>query len=185
VLEVGLKAGVVDAISSYGTDAGPYSFYTTTNRITGSTKVHKVKNLEHNDVPFFERYFLGGAYSLRGFKYRDVAPQEFGLYGIGREPVGGNTYYMAYAEYSIPIIVQHSLNEVGLRLAAFYDMGNVYYNSYQFNLGEYNADIGIGIRLNIPQLGPLRFDYGIPVHDSNGLGGGGRFNFTVGYRRDF
>ncbi|HWN94283.1 MAG TPA: outer membrane protein assembly factor BamA [Methylomirabilota bacterium] len=185
VLEVGLKAGVVEALSSFGTDAGPYRFYHTTNRITGASRRHKVKNLAHNDVPFFERYFLGGAYSLRGFRYRDVSPQERGLFNIGLEPVGGNTFYLAYAEYSVPIIVQRGINEVGLRLAAFYDMGNVFYRSYQFEADKFNADVGLGVRLNIPQLGPLRFDYGIPVHDSNDLGGGGRFNFTVGYRRDF
>ena len=177
VFETGVKAGVVEAFSSFGEDAGPFRFYFTTNRITGTVKTHRVKNLPHNDVPFFERYFLGGAYSLRGFRYRDVSPQERGIFGVGREPVGGNTYYMAYAEYSVPIIDR-------VRVAAFYDMGNVYYDSYQFKLDEFNADVGLGLRLNLP-IGPLRFDYGIPVHDSNDLGGGGRFNFTVGYQREF
>ena len=71
-----------------------------------------------------------------------------------------------------------------VRAAVFYDMGNVYYDSYDFKLDEFNADVGMGLRLNLP-IGPLRFDYGIPVHDSNDLGGGGRFNFTVGYQREF
>ena len=136
VLEVGLKGGVVEAFSSFGHDAGPTRVYYTSNNITGATESHTVKNLKHNDVPFFERYFLGGAYSLRGFKYRDVSPQERGLYGVGLEPVGGNTYYLAYAEYSVPIIVQKSLNEIGLRLAAFYDMGNVFYNVHNSMLGN-------------------------------------------------
>jgi outer membrane protein insertion porin family len=63
-------------------------------------------------------------------------------------------------------------------------MGNVYYNSFKMDLSQYNSDIGLGIRLALP-IGPLRFDYGIPIHDSNNLGGGGRFNFTVGYTREF
>jgi outer membrane protein insertion porin family len=137
-----------------------------------------VRNLPHNDVPFFERYFLGGAYSLRGFKYRDVSPQERGIRGLGEEPVGGNSFYFAYAEYSVPIIEY-------LRVAAFYDMGNVFYKSYDFKLDRYASDFGLGIRLNIPRLGPLRFDYGIPLNDPDDRGGGGRFNFTVGYQREF
>jgi len=178
VLEVGVKAGVVQAFSDFTDDPTPYRSYYTTNKITGIPVFHRgPKNRPDNDVPFFERYFLGGAYSLRGFRYRDVAPQERGLYGVGDEPVGGNTYYMAYAEYSIPIIDR-------VRLAAFYDMGNVYYDSYEFKPAEFNADVGLGLRLNLP-IGPLRFDYGIPVHDSNDVGGGGRFNFTVGYKREF
>jgi outer membrane protein assembly factor BamA len=102
--------------------------------------------------------------------------------------VGGNTYYLAYAEYSIPIIAPvnpSNPNEVSLRLAAFYDMGNVYYDSYEFDVGDYSSDVGLGIRLNIPRLGPLRFDYAIPLKDSTGNAGGGRFNFTVGYQREF
>jgi outer membrane protein insertion porin family len=187
IFEVGLKAGVVEAFSSFGDKAGPFRTVIVTNRFAGGTRVVRLRNQPQNDVPFFERFYLGGAYSLRGFRYRDVSPQELGLHGVGREPVGGNTYYMAYAEYSVPIIDNRESGGrgVSLRLAGFYDMGNVYYKSYEFKPGEFNADVGLGIRLNIPQLGPLRFDYGIPVHDSNGLGGGGRFNFTVGYRRDF
>ncbi|HEY0549811.1 MAG TPA: BamA/TamA family outer membrane protein, partial [Verrucomicrobiae bacterium] len=86
--------------------------------------------------------------------------------------------YFAYAEYSIPIIEY-------LRVAAFYDMGNVYYDSYDFNITKYSSDVGLGFRLNIPRLGPLRFDYGIPLEDSTGRASGGRFNFTVGYQREF
>lgn len=178
VLEIGVRAGVIDAFGSFGKDAGPYTYYYTTNRITGNQQgPYKVANLPHNDVPFFERYYLGGAYSLRGFKYREVSPQEQGLYAVGYEPVGGNTYYFAYAEYSLPIIDR-------LRIAAFYDMGNVYYDSFRMDLTKWSADVGLGIRLALP-IGPLRFDYGIPIHDDNDAGGGGRFNFTVGYTREF
>jgi outer membrane protein insertion porin family len=129
-----------------------------------------------NKVPFFERYFLGGAYTLRGFEYRDVGPREAKFNG-GYEPIGGNTYYMASVEYSLPVIDR-------VRFAVFYDMGNVYYDSYQFDLGEFSADVGAGIRLNLP-IGPLRLDYGYPVRRANHEDGGGGFNFTVGYTREF
>jgi len=178
VLEVGVRAGVMAAFSEFGKDAGPYHYLLTTNQITGSTiTTNRFANLPHNDVPFFERYFLGGAYSLRGFKFRDVSPQELNRFGLGTEPVGGNTYYFAYTEYSLPIIER-------LRIAAFCDIGNVYYDSYEMDLSQYNVDVGLGIRLALP-IGPLRFDYGIPLHDAYNLGGGGRFNFTVGYTREF
>ncbi len=178
VLEVGLKGGAVDAFSSFGKDAGPRRYYTVTNRVTGQTEQRSVKNQPHNDVPFFERYFLVGAYSLRGFKYREVSPQEHGLHDVRNEPVGGNSYYFGYAEYSIPIIDY-------LRVAAFYDLGNVFYQSYHFDVTRFATDVGLGLRLNIPRLGPLRFDYGIPLQDPDHRGGGGRFNFTVGYQRNF
>lgn len=178
VFEVGVKGGVIEALNDFGDDAGPFREYTVVDPITGTPTVKRVRNLPHNDVPFFERYFLGGAYSLRGFKYRDVSPQERGLRDVHLEPVGGNSFYFAYAEYSVPIIEY-------LRLAAFYDMGNVYYDSYDFRIDRFASDAGIGIRLNIPRLGPLRFDYAVPLSDPDDRGGSGRFNFTVGYQREF
>jgi outer membrane protein insertion porin family len=185
VLEIGARVGVVDAINMFGEDSGRVRHRFRTNQITGTVSDRPIRNLPHNDVPFFERYFLGGPDSLRGFRYRDVSPQERGLRGVGLEPVGGNTFYFAYAEYSIPIIPGQSIDELGLRIAAFYDMGYVYYDSYKFDASKYNSDVGLGLRLNIPHLGPLRFDYGIPIHDSKDLGGSGRFYFSVGYSRNF
>ena len=46
-------------------------------------------------------------------------------------------------------------------------------------------DVGVGIRLNIPQLGPLRLDYGFPIQYDRNNSGSGRFNFDVGFTRDF
>jgi len=41
------------------------------------------------------------------------------------------------------------------------------------------------VRLNIPRLGPLRLDYGIPITTDNENDSSGRFQFTVGYERPF
>ena len=123
-----------------------------------------------DQVPIFERWFLGGAYSLRGYKYRHVGPRT----ELTHEPLGGDTYWFGSAEYTIPVIER-------VRLALFYDIGNVYTDAYDFNFGDYLDNWGIGVRINIPALGPLRLDYGIPIKKS----GAGRFNFTVGYTREF
>ncbi len=130
-------------------------------------------------VPLFDRWFIGGLYSLRGYKYRQVGPRD----STGNEPIGGGTYWSASAEYSIPIIER-------LRLAAFYDIGNVYPKAYSFSTqgpdyGLYSDDAGIGIRLNIPAIGPLRLDYAFPLTHDKFTGGAGRFQFGVGYTREF
>lgn len=123
-------------------------------------------------VPLFDRYFLGGVHTLRGYKYRTVGPHEEG------EPIGGNTFYMGSVEYSIPIVER-------LRFALFYDIGNVYLDAYDFDFGNYSDNWGVGIRLNIPRLGPLRLDYGIPITHDDNVSGSGRFQFSVGFRRDY
>ncbi len=124
------------------------------------------------DVPLFDRFFLGGLDSLRGYDYREIGPKDrFG------EPLGGDTYWFGYAEYSVPIVER-------VRAAAFYDIGMVYAKPYYWNFGEYADNWGLGIRLLLP-IGPLRLDYGIPIHNSSGKAGSGKFQFSAGYRRDF
>ncbi|MEO5802079.1 MAG: outer membrane protein assembly factor BamA [Verrucomicrobiota bacterium] len=127
-------------------------------------------------VPIFDRWFIGGLYSLRGYRYRDVGPHD-----QFDEPLGGNTYWFGSAEYSLPIVER-------LRFAMFYDIGNVYAQAFSFSSnrgGFYNDNWGIGLRINIPYLGPLRLDYGFPITHDKDLGNNGRFNFGVGYHREF
>jgi len=139
-------------------------------------------SLNGGDLPFYYRYYLGGIYSLRGFKYRNVAPREAAYPNVPNEPVGGDSYWFASAEYSVPIFEQDG--GVGLRFALFYDIGEVDSGVYSFS-GNYVDNWGLGLRLNIPHLGPLRLDYGIPIsHDSNN-GSSGQFQFGVGYHREF
>ncbi len=125
-----------------------------------------------NPVPLFDRYFLGGVTSLRGYRYRQVGPK------IGDEPIGGDTFFFGSAEYSVPIIER-------LRLALFYDIGNVYEKAYDFKFRDFSDNWGVGIRLNIPRLGPLRLDYGIPITHDPTTSGSGKFQFSVGFTRDY
>jgi outer membrane protein insertion porin family len=167
-----------------------------------------------DDIPFYKRYYLGGLYSLRGFQYRDVSPKQHSLLGYEDqeyygndgsiwEPVGGDTYWFGSVEYSVPVIER-------LRLAAFYDIGMVYSDPFSYHTtfnpapgsiarqtgqprksdrlgyenGPYASDFGFGIRINLP-IGPLRLDYAIPLTYDRTTDGKGRFQFGVGYTREF
>ena len=186
-------------------------------------------------VPYFDRFFLGGGYSLRGYDYRDIGPQmqrwkngmEDGKLGYyvnvegadGKSkgekfvpvnsnvpyypfsqspqvqpdsgdkwtpviedstelPLGGSSYWFGSVEYSIPIIDK-------LRVAMFYDAGMVYADPYDFDFSNYADNWGIGLRLVVPMLGPLRLDYGFPLTHPDYIEGGGQFHFGVGFTRDF
>ncbi len=130
-------------------------------------------------VPFYDRFYLGGLYSLRGFRYHSISPREVnpGLPLQSDEPIGGDTYWFGSAEYSIPIIER-------LRLAVFYDIGDVQLRPYSFDASDFNDNWGIGLRLNLP-IGPLRLDYGIPIHHDKFNSSSGQFQFGVGYSRPF
>jgi len=58
-------------------------------------------------------------------------------------------------------------------------------SAYNFNFDDYSDNWGFGLRLEIPMLGPLRFDYGIPIHHDQYNSGSGKFQFSVGWERPF
>lgn len=122
-----------------------------------------------DDVPIFERLFLGGARTLRGFKYRKVGPKD-----ENNEPIGGSTAWYTTAEYTVPVFER-------LRFATFYDIGYVYEDAYEWDLSQYNSDWGVGVRVDFPGF-PLRLDYAWPLEtDPGDTHKSGRFQFTIGY----
>jgi outer membrane protein insertion porin family len=123
-------------------------------------------------VPFFDRFYLGGPYTLRGFEYRDVGPKV--AVGADNVPVGGSTYGFLSLEYSVDVIEP-------LRFAIFYDAGFVNKGSYDFDTGGYNDNFGFGLRLLIAGA-PLSLDYGIPITSDKINDNGGQFNFSFGTR---
>ncbi|NNJ71303.1 MAG: outer membrane protein assembly factor BamA [Kiritimatiellales bacterium] len=119
-------------------------------------------------VPIFDRLFVGGSYTLRGFEYRDVGPKD--LTGTA---IGGNSSAYASAELTFPLWSQ-------IRGAAFYDWGFVNENSWDFNPSAFSDNWGIGLRLNIPGF-PLSLDYAWPLNYDEFQDGKGRFNFLIGH----
>ena len=120
------------------------------------------------DVPYFERYFLGGGYNMRGFKYRKVGP----LDPSTREPFGGKTFGFLSIEYSIELF-----NPV--RFATFYDIGFVNTGEWDWDPSDYNSDVGVGLRVLLMGA-PMRIDLGFPVKSGDYNRDGLQFNFSFG-----
>jgi outer membrane protein insertion porin family len=141
-------------------------------------------SLEGGDVPFYDRYYLGGLYTLRGFKFRSISPRETPAFpGVVQDPIGGDTSWFASVDYSLPIFEKD--NGPGVRFVLFYDVGAVYAKSYSVSGSNFDDDWGFGLHINIPKLGPLRLEYGIPIHHDPYNGNSGRFQFGVGWERPF
>jgi outer membrane protein insertion porin family len=121
------------------------------------------------DVPYYDHFFLGGADDLRGFEERDVGPKD-----SLNEPLGGKTYGMFTAEYSLDVVKP-------VRFAIFYDAGFVNTNAYDFNPTGYNDDFGVGLRLFVAGA-PLSLDFGIPLTGDKVNKKGNQFNFSFGTR---
>ncbi len=123
--------------------------------------------LLENPVPISERFFSGGATSLRGLPQdlagpllRDPKTGEIILVDEngridpdGRPvPLGGNALFIANIELRFPLIRF-------LSGALFYDTGNVFRSITDFSQAGFSNAIGFGLRANTP-VGPLRFDVG-------------------------
>jgi outer membrane protein assembly complex, YaeT protein len=121
-------------------------------------------------VPLFERYYLGGPNSLRGWKARQISPVD-----QSGTKVGGNIQLLGTVEYTIPLFFN-------IRAALFYDVGQVYGPDTgfgtTFDLTQLRHDAGLSLRWASP-FGPLRIDYGIKL-DRKANESLGQFHFAVG-----
>ena len=122
-------------------------------------------------VPFYDRFYLGGPDTLRGFDHRDVGPRDK---DDEDESIGGNSYGMVSFEYSFRVAEP-------LGLVVFYDWGFVNEGEYDFSPSDYADNWGVGARI-IMMGSPLKLDLGIPITSPDGQGGGTQFNFSFGTR---
>jgi outer membrane protein insertion porin family len=124
-------------------------------------------------VPFYDRFYLGGPGTLRGFEHREVGPRDSDVTAPD-EAVGGNSYAFVSFEYGFRIAEP-------LGLVVFYDWGFVNENDFDFRMSEYADNWGVGARLML-MGSPLKLDLGIPITSPEGAGGGAQFNFSFGTR---
>ncbi len=120
---------------------------------------------ETKTVPFYERFYAGGASSVRGYEDRSVGPQE------RSEAVGGSAMLILNAEYSFPLFEM-------VRGAIFADAGNVWEGGDDWDLGDLKKGLGFGVRVKTP-LGPIKLDYGFAL-DAADHEDDSRLHFSMG-----
>ncbi len=125
-----------------------------------------------HDLDYFERYFLGGENSIRGFQFRSISvrcdggepfpvpggtpriclPDELLVDEFGRA-YGGDKYLQLNVEY-------HILVGGPFRIIAFADAANVFSEEQSFGLDRLRWTAGGELRIFVPVFGaPLRFIY--------------------------
>ncbi len=119
------------------------------------------------EIPDFEKFYLGGINTVRGYGYDDIS-----CYDSSGNEIGGYKEYYTNVEITFPI-----KEEIGLLGVVFFDAGNVWNKGETPDLDVYKS-VGLGIRWNSP-MGPLRLEYGYPL-DKFKNNTGGRFEFSVG-----
>jgi outer membrane protein insertion porin family len=98
----------------------------------------------HNteSVPIFERFFLGGPNTVRGFRFRGLGPHT-----RLKDPLGGAAAWYGNIEYVFPLFQKY------IRGVIFLDYGNLATEPSAFELDEMRFAAGGGIRMNFPFLG--------------------------------
>ncbi len=104
-------------------------------------------------VPAYEKFFLGGADTIRGYERAgEIGPK-----------YGGDMYYVMNAELRFPLAREGRRNMA--QFAFFFDLGNSWnkFDDLEFSLGpdekQFKAGVGVGLRFTTPSL-PIRIDWG-------------------------
>ncbi|MBF0528007.1 MAG: outer membrane protein assembly factor BamA [Deltaproteobacteria bacterium] len=119
-----------------------------------------------NGLPIYEKYYLGGMNSIRGYNNWSIAPTD----PTTGDTIGGTKMIQFNAELIFPLI-----KEAGMMGVVFYDMGDAY---DKWSLSNLRRSYGGGIRYYSP-MGPLRLEYGAPLDRKQG-DPSGRWEFAVG-----
>jgi outer membrane protein assembly factor BamA len=132
-------------------------------------------------VPLPERFFSGGADSLRAFPYNQAGPRDTGTAVVAGGPssqptgfpLGGNALFINNVELRFPLLGDN-INGV-----LFHDMGNVYsslgnlsFRFHQRDLKDFNYmvhAVGFGIRYRTP-VGPIRGDLAYSINPPSFVG---------------
>ncbi len=122
---------------------------------------------DSKDVPIYERFFAGGANTIRGYRERRIGPKDPNT----NDPIGGKSMLIGNVEYTFPIV------EV-LKGAVFYDTGNVWRRAGDIGTGTFRSAMGAGMRVKTP-IGPVKLDWGYPLNPPSGERKKGRFHFNI------
>lgn len=121
---------------------------------------------DSSEVPIFERYFGGGAGTIRGFRERRVGP----LDERSNDPIGGETLLVSNVDWVFPIVQN-------LKGSVFFDVGNVWRRVDDY-AESFEAGTGVGVRIKTP-IGPVRLDLGFPLTQVRDEKKKLRFHFNV------
>ncbi len=137
--------------------------YGTVGRISGES--------DSDMVPIYERYFMGGGNSIRGFPYRQVGPED-----SAEHVYGGQSMILANIEVSHPIWRF-------IRGAFFMDAGTAWKDPWNLDFSKMNMGVGWGVRLKLPQFqAPIKLDLAYPIiNNQDGVDSKLRFSFNLGF----
>jgi len=103
------------------------------------------------EAPFYDRFYLGGPNSLRGYAERSLNPIDY-----------ASRLVQGSAELRFPLTRPRYPNHF-LTGVFFYDIGQAWSAPDTFDEKLFHSSLGYGLRFNIPFIGLVRLDFAYPV----------------------
>ncbi len=100
------------------------------------------------DLPLYERFYVGGLQTVRGFDFGEAGPED-----RNGDVIGGTKELILSTEWIFPLI-----KNMGLRGVIFYDAGKAFNDDENLSF-DLRHSVGFGIRWKSP-MGPLRIEWG-------------------------
>ncbi|MBZ0156822.1 MAG: outer membrane protein assembly factor BamA [Alphaproteobacteria bacterium] len=119
------------------------------------------------ELPLYERYYVGGIYTVRGLGFGEGGPRD-----INGSAIGGEKELIFNFEYIFPIVTDYKLK--GL---LFFDAGRAYGAEETFG-SDLRYTAGTGIRWISP-MGPIRIEWGYNLDKRTGESAS-KVEFTFG-----
>ena len=172
-LRLNENIGVTDFGASHGTlTAGIKKYYPMMKKSSFSLQARAGGKL-HGEMPEVMAFRLGGPYSVRGYR----------MSGVGT----GDGFIMGSAEITTPFFFLDRVKQApfldNVKFAMFVDAGQIYNGTITnklYNRPENGIAAGVGLRLFVPGIGPLSFDYGMPFTNVGNGNSRGAFTFGLG-----
>ncbi len=111
-------------------------------------------------VPFYDKYYTGGFNSVRGFEDNSLGPR-----GSTGQTIGGDLKTVANVEifFRAPLLEESD----NFRVSLFYDIGNVFATTEDFESDELRSSAGVAA-IWLSPIGPLTFSYAYPLKSQDG-----------------
>jgi len=104
------------------------------------------------EAPFFERFYLGGVNSLRGYADRSLTP--IGL---------GTKFVLTQTEIRIPLSKKNFPNHTHTA-ALYFDSGGIWVPGQKPSIDDFYSTVGFGYRVKLPIVGITRLDFSFPLN---------------------
>jgi len=127
--------------------------------------VHPISG--QKSIPSNDRYYIGGANTIRGFSEKELGPKS-----KSGSPTGADIIIIINQEFRYPIIGK-------FWGSIFTDIGNGYRNRSDIKFNNLAVSYGLGFQFLSP-AGPIRLDYARRV-SVKGIESGDKFHFTILY----